>query len=161
MSKHLTESLEKAYSLLEEDFEEFVPDEIEIEVEEIPEEIPETPEMEPETEDNLEVEERLSNLESEVEEVKNLLVAKDVAEVDDFEASTEELIDPEKQFSDKIFSDLLFYSKLPESCEITEELLDKPNFKIAYIPSVANRNRISAKEVRDILLGRASKGDDK
>ena len=162
MSKHLTESLEKAYSLLNEDVMEVVPvvdgiEEVPVEIEEIP--IEEVQEETPEPVE--EVEERLSNLEAEIEEVKNLLVAQDSAPLSEFDSSIEATISPEEEFSNKVYKDLLFYSKLPESCEITEELLDKPNFKVAYIPSIANKNRISTKEVRDILLGRPSKGDDK
>ena len=152
MYKHLNQSLKEAYSLLEED------DFNEIDIEDIPEEEEFKIEIENEDSKEEELEARISELEETVEQIKDELPGnKDVpGEFNEFEISTNAALSPEEKFSNDVYKDFIFFSDLDESCEITEELLDKNSCKNAYIPSVANKYKISSKEVKDILLNRKS-----
>lgn len=138
MFKHLNQSLTEAFKMFEDDIEDTEPVEVE------QEEVVEVPS------DSLE--ERVSELENELDALKDSLVNQDV--IDDFDANSEAKITPEEEFANRVHKDFIFYSKYPDDIEITEELLDTRACKYSYIPSVAVKNKISRKEVVDSLLGR-------
>lgn len=152
MKHSLIESINKAYKLLENDDMEIIEEEPLEEVEYVEEEPIE--EIEVEEEFPEEVEEKVNDLEARIEAIENELGI-NPDEVIDTEAGEEvEEKSLEEKFNDRIRRDFIFFSGLPEDTEITEELLDKRNCKQAYIPSVANRNKITSDEVRNSLLGR-------
>lgn len=156
MKHSLIESINKAYKLLENDDMEIIEEEPLEEVEYVEEEPIEEDEIEDEVEEEFpeEVEEKVNDLEARIEAIENELGI-NPEEVIDTEAEEEvEEKSLEEKFNDRIRRDFIFFSGLPEDTEITEELLDKRNCKQAYIPSVANRNKITSDEVRNSLLGR-------
>lgn len=147
MFKHLNQSLTEAFKIFEDDIEdtEIVEEPVEVEQEEVVE-VPS---------DSLE--ERVSELENELDALKDSLVNQDV--IDDFDASSEAKISYEEEFANKVYECFMKQSGLYKKpdVEITEELLDKRPYRDAFIPSVAAKTRISRNEVKNILLNR-SKG---
>lgn len=148
MYKNLNQSLDEAYSLLEED--EFELDVIDVDAptEEI------TLEDKPET-----VEERIADLEVEVKEIKDMLENPDNISVDSFNSSTETTMTPEENFANDVYECFMKLSKCPDDVELTEEFLDKRPYSDCWIPQVATRKRVSRNEVKNILLNR-QKGSD-
>lgn len=147
MFKHLNQSLTEAFKIFEDDIEdtEIVEEPVEVEQEEVVE-VPS---------DSLE--ERVSELENELDALKDSLVNQDV--IDDFDASSEAKISYEEEFANKVYECFMKQSGLYKKpdVEITEELLNKRPYCDAFIPSVAAKTRISRNEVKNILLNR-SKG---
>lgn len=150
MFKHLNQSLTEAFKIFEDDVEdtEIIEEPVEVEQEE---EIVEVPD------DSLE--ERVSELENELNTLKDSLVNQDV--IDDFDANSEPKISYEDEFANKVYECFMKQSGLYKKpdVEITEELLNKRPYCDAFIPSVAAKTRISRNEVKNILLNR-SKGSD-
>lgn len=150
MFKHLNQSLTEAFKIFEDDIEdtEIIEEPVEVEQEE---EIVEVPD------DSLE--ERVSELENELNTLKDSLVNQDV--IDDFDANSEAKISYEDEFANKVYECFMKQSGLYKKpdVEITEELLNKRPYCDAFIPSVAAKTRISRNEVKNILLNR-SKGSD-
>lgn len=103
------------------------------------------------------VEERMTNLENELSEIKNALVNSDV--VDDFTANTVSKLSPQEEFENGVYECFMNISKCPKDVELTEEFLDKRPYSNCWIPQVANRKKLSRNEVRNILLSR-QKGID-
>lgn len=147
MYKYLNQSLNEAYALLEEDEFEFDVMEVDAPVEE--EGAEEITSEEPET-----VEERITDLETEVKEIKNILENPDNIPVDSFGNSTEVIISPEEKFANDVYECFMNLSKCPVDVELTEELLDKRPYSDCWIPQVATRKRVSRDEVKNILLNR-------
>ena len=141
MFKHLNQSLNEAFRLLEDDEELGVVDATPYSDEE---EIPE-----PSTE------ERIENLENEINEIKTILENPDMPPAtDDFTSSTGVAVSPRDAFEDSVYECFMNISKCPKDVELTEEFLDKRPYSNCWIPQVASRKKMSRNEVRNILLNR-------
>lgn len=131
MYKHLNKSLHEAYDILEDDMDEFEPEEVE------------------EFTTDSSIEQRITTLENEVEELKDK----------DFINTDKSLIGDvdEPSFEDKVYKCFIDISKFPKDEIITEEVLNKRPYCDTFIPKTAGKIRTSSDNVKNILIDRFNK----
>lgn len=105
-----------------------------------------------ETSETASIDERITNLENEISEIKDTLINNDV--VDDFTASTQGELSYQDNFENQVYECFMKHANLSEDVEITEDLLNKRPYADAYIPSVASKTKTTSKNVKSILLNR-------